>query len=207
MPSNFTTKKFTSGFTLLEVLVAVSIFSIMSIVALTGIKTIIDSQETTNKVAARIKSLQNTFFYFNQDLRYAIARDIRDEFGDSQAAMQAGNAGPQGLALTRIGIGNPKGSKRSSMIRVRYWLSEDKLIRSRYKTLDRAGEAETLDRLLIDNIDELEFRFLDEGNEWQASWPKIIPGATSATLPKAVEVNLTHQEMGTIRRIIPLAGY
>jgi general secretion pathway protein J len=196
-----------TGFTLLEILVAVSIFSIMSVVALTGIKAILDSQEATDRVAVQIKSMQNTFFYFDQDLRYAIARDIRDEFGDTQAAMLADNAGPQGLALTRIGIGNLQGAKRSSMVRVRYWLKENTLIRSRYKTLDRSGEPESLDRALMENVEELEFRFLGDSKEWLPSWPPLDPTAGRKALPRAIEINLTHEQMGKLTRIIPLHGY
>ncbi len=206
MALNMSTIRDHSGFTLLEILVAVSIFSIMSVVALTGITTILNSQEGTEKVAVQIKSLQNTFFYLDRDLRYAIARDIRDEFGDSEAAMVADNTGPQGLALTRIGIGNPQGVKRSSMVRVRYWLRDDTLMRSRYKTLDRAGEPESLDRALIDKLDELEFRFLDADNQWQNAWPPLNPTAKQKPLPRAIEINLTHQELGKITRVIPLPG-
>jgi general secretion pathway protein J len=207
MPAYVSTNRLHTGFTLLEILVAVSIFSIMSVVALAGIKAILDSQEATDRVGAQMKSLQKTFFYFDQDLRYAIARDIRDEFGDPQGAMVAGNAGPQGLALTRIGIGNLQGVKRSSMVRVRYWLKEDTLMRSTYKTIDRAGEADSLDRILIDKIEELEFRFLGPDKQWQPSWPPLNPTAGQKALPQAIELNLTHEQLGKITRIIPLSGY
>lgn len=195
------------GFTLLEILVAISIFSIMSITALTGIKAIMDSQELTNRVAAQVKSLQSTFFYLDRDLRYAIERGIRDEFGDPQAALKADNTGAQGLALTRIGVSNPQGLKRSSLVRVRYWLKDNTLIRSRYKSLDRAGEGESLDRNLIDQVEELEFRFLKQNNEWINFWPPINPASDQRVLPKAIEITLTHEKMGKIMRLFPLPGY
>ncbi len=197
----------TNGFTLLEILVAISIFSIMSITALTGIVAIMDAQELTNKVGAQIKSLQSMFFYLDRDLRYAIERGIRDEFGDTQAALKADNTGAQGLALTRIGASNPQGLKRSSLVRVRYWLKDDTLIRSQYKSLDRAGEGESLNRNLIDQIEELEFRFLGQNNEWTTFWPPINPASNQRALPKAIEITLTHEKMGKIMRLFPLPGY
>ncbi len=199
--------KTTHGFTLLEILVAVSIFSIMSITALTGIKAIMDSQEITNKVSAQVKSLQSTLFYLDRDLRYAIERNIRDEFGDSQPALKADNTGAQGLALTRIGASKPQGLKRSSLVRVRYWLKDDTLIRSQYKSLDRAGEGESLDRNLVNQIEELEFRFLGQKNEWSTFWPPIDPVSNQRALPKAIEITLTHEKMGKIMRLFPLPGY
>lgn len=195
------------GFTLLEILVAITIFSIMSIVALTGIKAIIDSQEITNKVVNRVKLLQKTFFYLEQDLRFTLERNIRDEFGDSQPAIVANNTGSQGLALTRKGVSNTQGLKRSSLVRVRYWLKENTLIRSRYLMLDRAGEGSRNDRNLISQLEELEFRFLQQNNQWTNIWPPINPVANQKVLPRAVEILLTHETMGKISRIVALPGY
>jgi len=195
------------GFTLLEILVAITIFSIMSIVALTGIKAIIDSQEAADNVVNRIKLLQKTFFYLEQDLRFALERGVRDEFGSPQPAIVAGNTGSQGLTLTRTGVNNPQGLQRSSLIRVRYWLKEDTLMRSRYRMLDRAGEANSNDRSLISQLEELEFRFLQQNNEWTDNWPPINPVANQKVLPKAVEISLIHETMGKISRIVALPGY
>jgi len=205
----FKTDTFNSnkGFTLLEVLVAVSIFSIMSITALTGIKSIMDSQELTNKVAAQVKSLQSTFFYLERDFRFAIDRSIRDEFGDPEPALKADNTGSLGLTLTRMGASNPQGLKRSSLIRVRYRLKDETLIRSRYKNLDRAGEGEALERSLLDNVEELEFRFLAQNNQWNDFWPPIDPASSERPLPKAIEITLNHKELGKLTRLFPLPGY
>ena len=195
------------GFTLLEILVAITIFSIMSIVALTGMKAIMDSQEVTDNVVNRIKLLQKTFFYLEQDLRFALERGIRDEFGTAQPAILASNTGSQGLILTRKGVNNPQGLQRSSLIRVRYWLEEDTLMRSRYRVLDRAGEGNSNDRSLISQLEELEFRFLQQNNEWTDNWPPINPVANQKVMPRAIEIILTHETMGRVSRIVALPGY
>ena len=193
-----------SGFTLLEILVAASIFAIMSVIAITGIKSVLDAQESTNKVANLMRSLQNTLFYLEQDLQYVSNRNIRDEYGDEQTAIKAGSSGIQGLAITRAGIRNPQGLKRSNLVRIRYWLDNNTLIRSRYKSLDRGPDNETIDRKLIDQIDEIEFRFLNNENKWIGFWPQPVQQNTAQELPRAVEITLTHIELGKIKRLIAL---
>jgi len=194
-----------SGFTLLEILVAASIFSIMSVIAITGIKTVLDSQEQTDKVTAQMKSLQTTLFHIEQDLQFVSNRSIRDEYGDTQAALKAGNSGIQGLAITRSGIRNPQGLKRSNLIRVQYWLDDGTLMRGRFKSLDRGQDKEAIERKLIDKIDEFEFRFLNSKNEWSGFWPPISTGSLApAGLPKAIEISLTHNSLGNIKRLIAL---
>lgn len=204
----FASYRTSPGFTLLEVLVAITIFSIMSIVALTGIKSIMDSQALTDKVVERITQLQKTFFYLEQDLRYTLERNVRNEFGDNMPALVASNTGTQGLALTRMGISNPQGLLRSSLVRVRYLLKENTLVRTRYTILDGAGDTNNthVDRNLISQLEELEFRFLQQNNEWTDNWPPINPLANQKVLPRAVEIKLTHETLGQISRIVVLAG-
>ena len=191
------------GFTLLEILVAASIFSIMSIVAITGIKTVLDSQVQTDNVASLIKSLQSTLFSLEQDMQYISDRSIRDEYGDVQAAIKTGNGGSQEISLTRGGLRNPQGLKRSSLVRVRYWLNDDALMRSQFRSLDRGPDAEVIERKLITQIDDIEFRFL-KNDEWVGFWPPVEEPDTSPTLPRAVEITLTHNKLGKIRRLIAL---
>ena len=195
------------GFTLLEILVAITVFSIMSIVALSGIKSIMDSQVLTNEVVNRIKQLQKTFFYLEQDIRYTLERNIRNEFGDPVPALVASNAGTQGLALTRMGVSNPQGLQRSSLIRVRYLIRDNTLVRSRYRVLDGAADIDSINRKLINQLEELEFRFLQANNEWTDTWPPINPIANQTLLPRAIEIVITHETMGKITRIVDLPGY
>ena len=193
------------GFTLLEILVAASIFAIMSVIAITGIKSILDAQEQTNKMAGQVRALQNTFYYIEQDFRHAIDRDIRDEFGDSQAALLSGNTGLPGLSLTRAGRRNPQGLLRSSLMRVNYRLDEGTVIRSRFANVDRGAEAKTFDRELIGDIEELEFRFLAEDNKWVGFWPQVAnPLGGAKGLPRAIEVTLRHETMGKIVKVVAL---
>ena len=64
--------------------------------------------------------------------------------------------------------------------------------------------------VLIDNIENVSIRFLDQKNEWQQQWPSLsasspIPGTTTATTvsesPLAIEIILKLKDWGDIRRL------
>jgi len=195
-----------TGFTLIEILVAVAIFAFMSVIALTGIKSIMDAQEVTNKVSAQMKAIQSSFFYLERDIRYIVNRGVRDELGGTEAALQSGTSGFALLSLTRDGRRNPQQLNRSSLIRVAYRLREKTLLRTQFASLDRGSEAIAMNRDLLGNVEELNLRFLDANNRWVDFWPPVNPGAISSDLPRAIEVVIQHETLGKIRRLIPVTG-
>jgi len=198
-----------SGFTLIEILVAVLIFAIMSVIALTGIKSVSDAQQMSQKVTADLQQLQNTLFYLEQDLHYALDRPVRDELGDELPAIIAGNTVGQGIQLTRIGQRNPQGLNRSSLMRIGYRLRENELLRERYARLDRTAEQPSQTRVLMQNIEEFEYRFLhtkDGRPDWSSFWPPIRSEPGPIALPRAVEIRIKHTSLGDITRLIDLPG-
>ena len=69
------------GFTLLELLVALSIFSVISVMAYGGLQTVISTKQATEKSAERISQIQLVMMRISNDLRQAVTRKIRDEYG------------------------------------------------------------------------------------------------------------------------------
>jgi len=195
------------GFTLLEILVAVSIFVVMSVFALSGIRSILDAKDITDRESETLTELQGSLQMLEQDISYTIDRSVRDEYGATQPPLSAGNTGISGLNLTRTGIRNPQLKNRSSMVRVRYHLEDEKLMRTRYLALDNADPNAYFDQVLLKDIDQIDFRFLNANNEWTDFWPPLnsSPDQTSH-LPLGVEVTLHHKQWGEIRRLIMLPG-
>ena len=76
------------GFTLLELLVALSIFSVLSVMAYGGLQTVISTKQATDKSAERISEIQLVMMRISNDLRQAVTRKMRDEYGDFLPAMQ-----------------------------------------------------------------------------------------------------------------------
>lgn len=188
------------GFTLLELLIALSIFSVLAVLAYGGLGTVLDQQRLTEENAERLGDLQKTYLIIQRDIEQAVPRPVRDEFGDARASL-TGGAG--GLELSRGGWRNPLDRPRSTLQRIGYSLEDQQLVRHSWLVLDRAQDSEPLHQLLAGDITGFSLRYLDGNNSWQEQWPVDNPGADPETvilkLPRAVEVTLEHEYFGEIR--------
>lgn len=77
-----------AGFTLLEVLVAIAIFSVMAVMAYEGLRNFLAArtllENRTNAFHARVRG----FAQLQQDLEQLVARPVRDELGDPVDAVR-----------------------------------------------------------------------------------------------------------------------
>jgi general secretion pathway protein J len=200
-----------AGFTLLELLVALSIFALLAAMAYGGLNTILAARQVTDAQAARLTQWQNTFFWLGRDIEQTVDRPIRDEYGDSQPALVGVEEGEFRLRLTRDGWRNPAGRTRSNLQRVAYGVRDEQLVRSYWNVLDRAQDSRPMENVLLDGVEKLELRFLDEGKNWGAVWPPVTTtAATAATakapLPRAVEVTIETKAEGRVTRLFLLPG-
>ncbi len=196
-------KRMCRGFTLLELLVALAIFGLVAVMAYGGLGTVLEQRAATDESAQRLSALQKTYLVMQRDIEQAVARAIRDEFGDEQAPL----TGVPSLQLTRGGWSNPAGRPRSSLQRVGYNLEDQQLIRYTWPILDRAQDSEPLKQALADSIISMEVRYLDTANNWRDTWPDLEPrgGMPPASgLPVAVEIMLEHERYGNLTWLFQL---
>ena len=193
------------GFTLLEMLVALTVFALVSAMVYGGQVAILKAKEGTERQAYHLKQLQRAMQIFERDIGQHLLRAVRDEFGDSKPPMESAEFGAVRLTLTHAGWQNPLNQPRSTLQRVAYGLEEGMLQRYSWSQLDRVQGDEPYRVVLLESVREFGVRFLDQGREWQEQWP--VQGATSPVMPLAVELTLELEEWGTFRRLIPTAGY
>ncbi len=195
------------GFTLLELLVSLSIYALLSAMAYGGLNTVMRAQQATTAQAERLAALQKTFFWLGRDITQAIDRSIRGEYGDLQPAMIGLTLGERRLELTRNGWRNPVGRKRSNLQRVAWGLRDEKLLRLYWNVLDRAEDSKPLETEMLDGVEKLKLRFLDDKQKWHDAWPALSRGRkSSVALPRAVEVTLETEREGRIKRVFLVAG-
>jgi len=192
------------GFTLLELLVALSIFAIVAVLAYGGLGTVLDLRILTEESAERLAELQKTYLIVQRDIEQLVPRPIRDEFGDEQAAI----SGAAHFRLTRGGWRNPLNNPRSNLQRVGYALEEQQLVRYSWLVLDRAQDSEPREQVLATGINSISVRYLDTDDSWQEQWPpEQVSGSgepLSDELPRAVELTLEHEHYGEIRWLFQL---
>lgn len=205
-----TTRKNGAGFTLLELLVALSIFALLAVMSYAGLSSVLRTERILDDEMERLTEIQRCVFFLGRDIRQTVDRPVRDAYGDVQPAIAGSGllttADSPLLELTRNGYSNPLGVKRSTLQRVAYRIVDHTLVRDTWRVLDRAQDSQPDSVELCANINALQVRYLDPDQKWHDQWPPINPEYQGPALPLAVEVTLELDDWGDIVRLLPLAA-
>lgn len=196
------------GFTLLELLVAMAIFSFLSAAMYTGIRQIVLEREVLVEQMESLTRLQRTVRYLNSDFSQLHPRDVRDELGrDRIAALSSDPSQDFAVQLSRDGWRNPALAARGTLQRVQYRLDEEILVREYWPAMDNVLGAEPRELELLTDVEKFEIAYLDGNQEWVPDWPPVsvedsIPGDPGAGLPTAIRYRLTSTAWGEIERLV-----
>jgi general secretion pathway protein J len=189
-----------NGFTLLELLVALTIFAFLGITAYSGLDTVLNVRTRLADQAEALAAVQRAFDTLQRDLDQALPRPVRDGFGDTQPALSGGVEATGELRFTRGGWPNPADLRRSQVVRIAYGVNADgEWLRNVWRRPDRASNEPDLARRLLAEVDSVDFQFYTDAGRWQEDWPPI--GGSPVALPRAVEVTVEHPRWGALRRV------
>ncbi|WP_419535639.1 type II secretion system minor pseudopilin GspJ [Endozoicomonas sp.] len=201
------------GFTLLELMVAIVLFSMISAAAYKLFMSVTRAQEVTQSVLDELDKLQRAEVILEKDIFQMVRRPIRDESGRPVAALKLPGSGGSSIEFTRSGWHNPLQTPRSTLQRVSYSVEGDELVRYYWLILDRAPGVTRIRQTVMSNVKSLKFRFLDENKRWVSMWPPLqkfqpnTPEDNLSLLPGAVEMTIVHEKMGPMITIVPLITY
>ncbi|NGY06309.1 type II secretion system minor pseudopilin GspJ [Solimonas terrae] len=195
------------GFTLLEIIIVVAIFAIFALLAYGGLDAVLNTRARVELSQQRIAELQKAYIRLRDDFQQVRDRPIRDNYGDLQPGLLgADNAA---VEFTRGGWRNPLSQPRSTLERVAYRLDDKALHRSSWRILDRAQDTPAVDVVLLQDVTDLRWRFMDAQREWQTRWPTLQTAAsTSPTAsvppPLGIEIRITTTDLGELRFVFRL---
>lgn len=197
-----------AGFTLIEVLVSLAIFGVLSLLAYAALGSSLSSADLLTERMDRLQAIQRSVGLLTADLMQTVPRPVRDELGETRIpALLTSLSGQFALELTRGGWGNPAGLPRSTQQRVAYRLEDDQLVRYQWNVLDRTYANQPVAVILLDQVESIQFRYYLDNGEWTEVWPPTeqqVSGDGRAR-PRAVEVVLTLVDEGQISRLVEVA--
>lgn len=195
------------GFTLIEILIAMAIFTLIGLASTGLLTTVIDSNDISEERFAKLQLLQRAMITIERDLQQAVPRSTRVN-GEKQDVVMAGgetdDSDDDGIGFVRGGWHNPQLMlPRSTLQFVAYRLQENKLERLYSNYVDNVIGYEPKVRVLLEDIESLKIEFLATANsgslneDEDLSWSENYKGTA---LPRAVAIEFVSKDFGKIRR-------
>jgi general secretion pathway protein J len=198
------------GFTLLELLVAIGIFALVSAIAYGSLIYFMDDRAHLDAEHEFWRELSLTFIRMEGDFSQARDRPVRDPIGlpDAQPAFRGQPTdtratGEPSVEFTRGGVLAIGGGARSDLQRVGYRLVDGTLKRLVWPVLDPGPETKPLEFPLLTDVESFRVRFFSKSGAWLDLWP---PQGGQETLPLGVEVTLTLKGRGEFKRLFLVNG-
>lgn len=192
------------GFTLLELLVAVSIFAVLATLSYGSVRHMLSFDDGLQRATRRYEALRFAVTLMEQDLSALAPRSVRDALGESEPALRAGLKGEL-LTFTRRmpDLGPFDGGP--ALRRVRYRVQDGDLYRDVWDVLDRTPDTAFHTQRLLRDVRALKLRFFESGS-WVEFWPRDENAVSQAQLPRGVEFTLEFTNALRLRRVVARPG-
>jgi general secretion pathway protein J len=198
------------GFTLIEILVAMAIFSIIGLASTGVLNSVINSDQLSSERFAKLEELQRAMLTIERDILQIVPRALRVN-GEAIGLVISGgedvlNSDADGLGFVRAGWHNPQMLlPRSTLQAIGYRVQEQQLQRLYGNYVDNVIGYEPKVKILLSDIEDFRVSFLTEveqledPEEWEENY-------ANANLPIAISITLVSKTFGEIRREFILAN-
>jgi general secretion pathway protein J len=197
MNSQFTlttsSSKNNKGFTLIELVVAMAIFAVLTLSGWQVFNNLIKVRERTTIKAEQLAAIQEAYEQLSRDFVQAVPRPISIGASTEAAFLLQNNV----FHLTRTGVIDPLQQGVSPMQRVYYTVEQEQLIRYAIAQVDQDGNAVPSKTVLLNHVTDWTVSALSSTSS-SIVWPTDNNAPTSTTsasgninLPAAVQITLT----------------
>ena len=198
------------GFTLIEILVAMAIFTLIGLASTGVLTSVINSDQLSSERFEKLEELQRAMLTIERDILQIVPRALRVN-GEPVAVMLSGgedvlDSDADGLGFVRTGWHNPQMLlPRSTLQAVGYRIQEQQLQRLYGNYVDNVIGYEPKVKILLSDIEDFQVSFLTEAEQLEEpeEWKETY---SSATLPLAISITIVSKTFGEIRREFMLAS-
>ncbi len=187
----------TSGFTLVEMMVSLLIFAMLTAAGVALLSFSVKAQATADARLGELSKIRRAAAILTADLAQTTPRLSRDEAGTVHQAFEGGTGQDSGalLELVRGGWENLDNASRPSLQKVEYRLAGEVLERRAWRFVDGAAAMPPVP--VLDGVRSVRLRFRDSDGNWRERWdPERI-----TALPRAVEVTIDTASYGVVRQM------
>jgi general secretion pathway protein J len=183
------------GFTLVEMLIALTIFGMLTAAGVALLTVTARTQETSDRLLAELGEIRAVQALLTADLAQAAPRIRRDANGRAMPAF-AGGSGQDSALMTLVRRGWEGGDpEASSLQRVDYRLRDGQLERLSFDQVD--GSDRFVAAALLDGVRQLRLRYRDREGGWHSAWRPT----DGTELPVAVELVTDSESHGMVRQL------
>ncbi len=180
------------GFTLVEALVSLFVFSLLASGCVAMLMQSVASQRRVDQAHLALRELQTARALLASDLAQVVPRDVREREGRRPRFI--GGDADMALGFVRASAEpDGAGGAVSMLTLVEYRVVDDRVVRATRAELDTPGAMN--ERVILSGLAMARFEFFD-GAQWRQQW---ITSASSGAPPRAVALVVETPRYGEVR--------
>jgi general secretion pathway protein J len=183
------------GFTLVELLVAIWIMSIVAVIAWRGLSALVATRDRLGPEADDVRAMLTGFGQMERDLAHAV-NPVLVAPNYAPVSVQSVDGAP---ALQVLRFSEPLPDGASAVQQVTYAVIDGTLLRqcsAAVRSVQAASSATPSTARLVPEVASMQVRVWRKNEGW------IVPASNDATLPLAVEVVVTRRDGTRLRRVM-----
>lgn len=184
-----------AGFTLIEIMVAMAVFSIMSIVAYQGLERISGVKLHLDQEMRFWRDLTQVMDRMESDFTQLSSRSWRSAAGKIQPPLVSDKKDDGSLQTEFIRLDGNR-----VPMHLAYRWQDKTLALLVWPGLDVSASQQNKEHLLLKDVEAYEVNFLNDKNEWVADWS----GDVAKQRPRGIRIRLEFASRGKFERVIAL---
>jgi len=196
------------GFTLIEVVIALAIFSLISIAAYRGVDSLLRAKESVQAENRKWQEIMLFFDRFELDIKQHINRPVRNGLNQIEPAWFATSV-PIGSQKTQLNFTRSGDKVQSGFLmdsrRISYRLSNGNIELLFWPALDITADSRPEIFIVLKNVRRFNLKYLTSQGAWLEFWPE--PNSQDKNRPyhpKALQLELTMGSGEEIKRLFAL---
>nr|WP_281721933.1 type II secretion system minor pseudopilin GspJ [Nitrosomonas nitrosa] len=184
-----------SGFTLVEALVSLFVFSLIAAGSVLMLTQSVDTHRRVAEAEVSLREVQNVRLVLAADLAQYVGREVREPDGHGRPRFIGGDADTPLAFVRAAGEPDPERGARTRLALVEYDFEDGSIVRRTRTALDVIEQQDMATRVLVADAGEARFEFFD-GVTWREQW---LAGSAGSSPPRAVALVFHSSRYGEVR--------